>query len=123
LLPLTAGPSLVQLEVTMHTRRFRPGPKGFRRSDERIQDDIATRLMSRDDIDSSEVSLEVKDARVKLEGTVPERWMRFAIDDVAESVMGVEDVENNVRVRRTPDTSTARAQAMGAERRIRTDGY
>jgi osmotically-inducible protein OsmY len=102
---------------------YRRGPKGFRRSDERILDDIATRLMARDDVDSSEVTLAVKDARVKLEGTVPERWMRFAIDDIAESVMGVEDVENNVRVQRTPDTSTARAQAMGAERRIRTDGY
>ena len=106
----------------MQSRRYRRGPKGFRRSDERILDDIATRLMSRDDIDSSEVTLEVKDAKAKLGGTVPERWMRYAVDDIAESVMGVEDVENNVRVQRTPDTSTARTHAMGGERRIRADG-
>jgi BON domain len=123
LLPVAEGAlPFVQLEVTMQSRRYRPGPKGFRRSDERIQDEIATRLMSRDDIDSSEVVLQVKDARVTLEGTVPERWMRFAIDDVAESVMGVEEVENNVRVQRTADTNTARAQAMGATRQLRTDG-
>jgi osmotically-inducible protein OsmY len=94
----------------------RSGPKGFRRADDRLLDDIAERLMYADDIDSSDVTVGVKDAKVTLDGTVPERWMRYAVDDIAESVIGVQDVENNVRVRRTEDTSTARAQEMGGER-------
>jgi osmotically-inducible protein OsmY len=100
------------------TRWGRRGPKGFKRSDVRLKDDIAERLMYSEDIDPSDVTLEVKDAKVTLDGTVPERWMRYAIDDIAESVMGVEDVENNIRVRRTGDESTARAQARGGERRM-----
>ncbi len=98
--------------------RPRRGPKGFKRTDERLKDDIAVRLMYRHDIDSSDVILEVKDGKVTLEGTVPERWMRYAIDDIAESVLGVQDVENNVRVRRTPDASEVRAQEMGTVRKL-----
>jgi osmotically-inducible protein OsmY len=96
------------------------GPKGYKRPDERLKDDIAERLMYRNDIDSSEVSLEVKDGVVTLDGTVPERWMRYAIDDIAESVIGVESVQNNVRVKRTPDADTVRAQYMGGTRRLRS---
>jgi osmotically-inducible protein OsmY len=107
--------------VTWHPetnrRPFPRGPKGFKRSDERLKDDIAERLMYQNDIDVSDVSLDVKDSKVTLEGTVPERWMRFAIDDLAESVIGVESVENNVRVRRTSDSNEVRAQDRGASRR------
>lgn len=94
------------------------GPKNFKRSDERLKDDIAERLMYRDDIDSSDVSLEVKDGKVTLEGTVPERWMRYAIDDIAESVLGVQEVENKIRVRRTPDADEVRAEHMGVSRKL-----
>ena len=94
----------------------RRGPKGYRRADNRLLDDIAERLMYRDDIDSSDISVEVSNSKVTLAGTVPERWMRYAVDDIAESVMGVEEVENRVRVRRTGDESVARTHDMGGER-------
>ncbi|HEU4627388.1 MAG TPA: BON domain-containing protein [Steroidobacteraceae bacterium] len=93
------------------------GPKNFKRLDSRIRDDIAERLMLRDDIDSSDASVEVRDGRVILEGSVPERWMKFAIDDIAESVLGVREVQNNLRVRPTPDRDELRAETMGARRR------
>lgn len=105
--------------VTWHPDANRPhrrGPKGFRRSDERLKEDLAQALMFHDDIDLSDVSIDVKDAKVTLEGNVPERWMRYAIDDIAESIIGVEEVENGVRVRRTPDRSELRAQGLGGER-------
>lgn len=105
--------------VTWHPdldRAYRRGPKGFRRSDERLKEELAERLMYRNDIDCSDVTLDVKDAKVTLEGNVPERWMRYAIDDVAESVIGVDDVENRIRVQPTPDRSEARGRDMGGER-------
>lgn len=109
------------VNVTWHPqanrRPFPRGPKGFKRSDERLKDDIAERLMYQHDIDLSDVSLDVRDSKVTLEGTIPERWMRFAIVDVAESVIGVESVENNLRVRRTVDRDDIRAQDMGGTRR------
>lgn len=81
-------------------RTQRRGPKGYQRSDERIRDDICERLMYRDDLDVENVSIEVKEGRVRLDGEVPERRMKHEIEDVADGVFGVKDVENNIRVKR-----------------------
>jgi hypothetical protein len=79
---------------------FRRGPKGYQRSDERIREDLSDRLMQSMHIDSSEVSVEVANGKVTLEGTVPERRMKHAIEDLAESCGGVQDVDNRIRVQR-----------------------
>jgi hypothetical protein len=81
-------------------QRYRRGPKGYTRTDERIREDVSERLMSAYDIDSSEVSISVKDGKVTLEGTVPERRMKHAIEDIADGCSGVQDVDNRVRVSR-----------------------
>ena len=78
---------------------LRRGPKNYRRSDERIREDICERLMQ-SDIDASDVTVTVTDGRVVFEGTVPERHMKHRIEDVAEASFGVTDVDNNVRVSR-----------------------
>jgi len=81
-------------------RRFPPGPKGYQRSDERLREDISERLMEARYIDSSEVTVEVSGAKVVLEGTVPERRMKHAIEDLVDACPGVQDIENRVRVKR-----------------------
>lgn len=78
----------------------RQGPKGYRRSDERIKDDVCEHLYHADDVDVAEVSIEVRDGTVLLEGTVPERYMKHRIEDIAEQCIGVADVENRIRVNR-----------------------
>jgi len=83
-----------------HTeRRYPPGPKGYQRSDERLREDISERLMQARHIDSSDVTVEVSGAKVVLEGTVPERRMKHAIEDLADACPGVQDIENRIRVR------------------------
>jgi osmotically-inducible protein OsmY len=37
---------------------------------------------------------------VVLEGTVPERRMKHAIEDLADACPGIQDIENRIRVRR-----------------------
>lgn len=81
-------------------RRYPPGPKGYQRSDERLREDISERLMQARYIDSSDVTVEVSGAKVVLEGTVPERRMKHAIEDLADACPGVQDIENRIRVRR-----------------------
>lgn len=81
-------------------RRYPPGPKGYQRSDERLREDISDRLMEANDIDSSEVTVAVSGAKVVLEGTVPERRMKHAIEDLADACPGVLDIENRIRVKR-----------------------
>jgi len=88
-------------------RRYRTGPKGYTRSDERIREDISERLMMADSIDSSEVSVAVKDGKVTLEGTVPTRSMKHSIEDLADYTAGVEDVDNRIRVERAGAAAAA----------------
>ncbi|MBR8244579.1 transporter [Burkholderia multivorans] len=80
--------------------RGRRGPKGYTRSDERIREDVCERLAHALEIDVSDVSVQVSDGRVELDGTVPARWMKHAIEDIADDCMCVRDVENRVRVKR-----------------------
>jgi osmotically-inducible protein OsmY len=75
-----------------------PAPKGSRRSDERIREDICEALISEVRVDVSEVTVEVRDGHVTLDGAVPMRRMRYIIEDVAAACRGVNDVDNRIRV-------------------------
>ena len=77
------------------------GPKGYRRPDPQIQEDIGERLMWDDDIDASEVEVEVRDGVVLLTGTVQDRRDRWRIEDVAEQVRGVREVTNRIKLARS----------------------
>jgi osmotically-inducible protein OsmY len=79
-------------------RRYPQGPKGYTRSDERLREDISERLMQAYDIDSSEVTVQVQGGKVVLDGTVPSRYMKHAIEDIADGAPGVQDVDNRIRV-------------------------
>jgi hypothetical protein len=93
-------------------RLFGRGPKGYKRSDERIKEDICEQLWRSESIDSSEVTIAVKEGEVILSGTVPERWMRHEIENIADDSMGVQNIDNNIRIQRqTEETSTEAASA------------
>ncbi len=77
------------------------GPKNYRRSDERIREDVCERLTLDDDIDASDIEVAVSEAMVTLSGTVHDRYEKRRAEDIADSVIGVKDVENRIRVRRT----------------------
>jgi hypothetical protein len=79
------------------------GPKGYRRSDERILEEIYLQLLGEPHIDSSDVSIEVHEGVATLTGTVPHRRMKHAIEDLAHQTWGVTDVDNRIRVRREGD--------------------
>jgi osmotically-inducible protein OsmY len=80
----------------------RRGPKNYRRSDERIGEVLSERLMQSAHLDCSDVTVTVRDATVTLEGSVPERWMKHAIENIAITSWGVVDVDNRIRVPRRP---------------------
>jgi hypothetical protein len=91
-------------------RSQRRGPKGWERSDERIKEDLCERLADSDDVDASEVTVEVREGVVTLDGTVVERWMRYTLEDLADSVSGVKDVQNNVRIARGGESEGSSGQ-------------
>jgi hypothetical protein len=78
--------------------RFGKAPKGYKRSDERIRDDVCDCIMRRGDIDASEVEVSVRDGEVVLTGFVYSRADKRAIEDLIDDVMGVLDIQNQLRV-------------------------
>ncbi|MFW7340965.1 BON domain-containing protein [Pollutimonas sp. H1-120] len=72
-------------------------PKGYTRSDERLREDICERL-SHSGLDVSDVSVEVSQGQVTLEGTVDSRRLKHAIENLADDCLGVQDVDNRIRV-------------------------
>jgi len=92
-----SGPwaSRFQSQDTSYSGR---GPKGYTRSDERIREDVCERLSDNDEVDASEIEVQVRERKVLLTGTVQNRRMKHIAEDLAEAVYGVEDVENRITV-------------------------
>lgn len=76
------------------------GPKGYRRSDERIREDVCERLTAHGALDARQIELRVEDGEVTIEGTVEDRRGKRLAEDIAASVTGVEDVHNRLRLER-----------------------
>jgi hypothetical protein len=91
---------------------FGKGPKGYRRSDDRIREEISEALYRHSAIDASEIEIEVKEGVVTLQGTVEGRRMKRLVEDVVEDVSGVSDVHNNLRL--MPLQSSGAQQAGGS---------
>ena len=74
------------------------GHKNYMRSDERIQEDISERLWDSDEVDASDVTVEVKNGEVTLRGNVEHRRIKHRIEDIADGCSGVKDIHNEIRV-------------------------
>jgi osmotically-inducible protein OsmY len=77
------------------------GPRGYRRSDARILEDVSDRLTEDRDLDASGIEVEVADGEVTLKGTVSDRAARRRAEDIASSVSGVRHVTNDLRAAAT----------------------
>jgi osmotically-inducible protein OsmY len=100
-------------------RFFGFGPKNYKRSDERITEEVNDRLYRHPDIDASDIDVSVKEGEVTLSGTVDSRRAKYMAEEVCEQVMGVGDVNNQLRVRKqqpsamTTGTYTSGGRGMG----------
>jgi osmotically-inducible protein OsmY len=94
-------------------QRWGRGPKGYKRSDERLKEDICERLMQSYQVDAGEVSVEVQTGKVTLDGTVPERRMKHVIEDIVDACPGVQDIDNRVRVARGDPSASANDSGTG----------
>lgn len=102
------------------------GPKGYRRSDERLQEIICERLTEDPYIDPSDVTVSVKDQVVTLTGTVEDRRTKYRIEDVIEDCGGIQDIDNQLRLRgsaaRSPTAETEFTEARRAGKRNERSG-
>jgi len=81
------------------------GPRDYRRSDERIMEDIHEYLTDAHDVDATDICVECNDGEVVLKGNVSDRESRRRAEDIVESCSGVRNVQNQLRVQRYPNSS------------------
>ena len=74
------------------------GPRNYVRSDDRIRDAINERLTQDRFVDASDIDVVVKRGEVTLTGAVDSRLARRRAEDIADAVLGVTHVQNNLRV-------------------------
>lgn len=100
------------------------GPKGYRRSDERIREDVNDRLTEDPYLDATNIEVSVSEGYVTLSGMVESRDDKRRAESLTESVAGVSDVSNQLRVNRTGQTSlpsiTTESQGALRNRSART---
>ena len=88
------------------------GPRGYRRGDERIREDVCDRLTDDPRIDASDIDVQVKDGEVTLAGSVRSRDEKRFTEDLIEHISGVRDVNNHLKVKAADDViGTARSGA------------
>ncbi|THD63523.1 BON domain-containing protein [Phenylobacterium sp.] len=74
------------------------GPQGYKRADERINDDAHERLTDDHWLDASNISLSVSGGEVTLSGTVDSREAKHRAERLVEDISGVNHVQNNLRI-------------------------
>lgn len=86
------------------------GPQNYQRADERILDDIHERLTASHHIDARDIQVDVRDGNVTLTGTVRQRRMRYAAEDLVAAVMGVANIDNQLKVQEESGASPGDAE-------------
>jgi len=77
-----------------------PGPRFQRRTDDKIREEIWELLTNNADLDASDMELHVEGGEVTLTGTVDSRDARWLAEDLVNSVTGVREVNNRLKVSR-----------------------
>lgn len=79
------------------------GPKSYRRSDQRIREDVCDRLTYAPHLDASDLEVSVSEGLVTLSGIVATREDKHEAEELIAELPGVRDVHNHLSVRRHVD--------------------
>ena len=74
------------------------GPRGYERSSDRIREDVCEWLTEDDEVDASDIEVEVERGIVVLTGSVADRGQKRRAEDIAERASGVRDVRNQLEI-------------------------
>ena len=74
------------------------GPKGYHPSEQRIREQVCDRLSDSPTLDASNIEIKVDGSEVILTGTVESRRDKRLAEDLAETVSGVRDIHNQLRI-------------------------
>ena len=76
------------------------GPQGHQRSDARIEEDVCEHLTHHGMLDATGIQVRVENGEATLTGTVESRQAKRLAEDILDSISGVRDIHNQLRVQR-----------------------
>ena len=77
-----------------------PGARSFRRSDEVLASEIHEILSKDPELDATEIEVDVEGGAVMLTGTVDSSDAKLLAEELVESVAGVREIHNHLKVSR-----------------------
>lgn len=94
------------------------GPRGYQRSDARIEEDVNERLTRHPLLDASDIEVRVRGGEVTLSGMVDSRRAKRLAEDILEAISGIKDINNQLRVQhdRAMSERMEGAETSGATR-------
>jgi hypothetical protein len=102
-----------------HTGR---GPKGWKRSDQQIIEEASQRLERDGEVDATDIEVLADSCVITLRGTVPDRSTKRRAEEVVESIYGVRDVMNELRVASQGDETRAQSSRQTSPKSQRGRG-
>ena len=92
------------------------GPKDYRRSEDRIREDVCDRLTDDYMLDATNIQIQVQGDEVVLSGSVNTREQKRRAEDIVDSISGVKNVENRIRVNPGSEGYTSGAIGTSSEK-------
>jgi osmotically-inducible protein OsmY len=84
-------------------RQANSGPRGRRKSDESLRQEIREILNADPEVEATDIEVEVEGGAVTLRGAVVDSDARLLAEELVESLVGVREVHNRLRVEREED--------------------
>lgn len=99
--PLIRGREIRRSRANAPAPQVRPdyrgrGPRGYRRSNETIREDVSEALYRSSEVDASDIEVFVSEGHVTLKGTVMNREQKKLAEATIENLAGVDDVFNEL---------------------------
>jgi osmotically-inducible protein OsmY len=93
------------------------GPRGYTRSAERIKEDVCERLSDDPFVDASDIEIRMEDTEVILAGMVHSRQEKRRAEDLVDSISGVTNVQNQLRIAKSEYTTASDVRNSDSDRR------
>jgi hypothetical protein len=77
------------------------GPKDWKLSDEKLKERVCEVLLHSNEVDATEIEVDVQDRIVNLKGNISSKGMRRVAEDLVGSIPGVEDVFTQLKIQNT----------------------
>jgi hypothetical protein len=111
--PFGRGAGFSNTQGDQFGRHSGKGPKGYKRSDDRIQEEVCEMLERHPLVDASSIEVTVKDGLVTLSGSVEDRNQKRLAEIAVENCRGVKDVQNRLSFGQTQNGGMNSSQDAG----------